>query len=597
MANAITMQQLANASVDVQTLEQVVNGDNNTDVTSRLGNTYPTLDKALKLIMQHGLVGSTPYKTYADLVAAKITVGTYGVVTNDSDPSKNGLYLNDNGTLKYSDLNSVPYLTRELNKLISEQIAQTATQKTNAGNDIVFAFADSDNKTAVNFDSLGNVNASNISSADDIAYAYAVVDDDNKVAFAIDKNGNLVSPTIDSINANLQKLNSNKIVDLQKTDYMHLFSYGQSLSRGATARPIISTSQPYNNVTFKSGVLKRPSEGIDYSDFIPLVESDNGYEGETPISGFANSFVARKVTNGEQASSWRFVGSAPGMVGYDIDSLDKNTAFYDYLIGQVQGGYDVAQSKNKSYSVWSIAYTQGEQDYAINTSYDKYKSMLMTLISNLTDDIKRITKQPFNPVFLIYQTASHRIYNRNTMTIAQAQLDLANSSDVILATPIYQLPKSNDNLHLTADSSNQLGRYYAKALEFTQRTGQKFEPLKPISIIAQGKIIDITFNKHDLTFDTSLLNTAKNMGFDVWVGDIVQDIISSVTITDNNRVRIVLSSNIPINATLSYAKGRSGDTVSWGNLRDNDDKDGYLDSQGNKRYLNNWCVMFEQKIN
>lgn len=69
--------------------------------------------------MQHGLVGSTPYKTYQDLVNAHIPVNTYAVVTSDSDLSKNGLYLNDNGTLKYSDLNTVPQLMTELNKLIN----------------------------------------------------------------------------------------------------------------------------------------------------------------------------------------------------------------------------------------------------------------------------------------------------------------------------------------------------------------------------------------------------------------------------------------------------------------------------------------------
>ena len=46
---AITLTQLQNASADAQTLEVVINGDENTDVTTRLGNTYPTLDKALKL--------------------------------------------------------------------------------------------------------------------------------------------------------------------------------------------------------------------------------------------------------------------------------------------------------------------------------------------------------------------------------------------------------------------------------------------------------------------------------------------------------------------------------------------------------------------
>ena len=51
MTEPITLEQLKNASLDAKTLEQVINGDDNTDVTSRLGATYPTLDKALKAIM------------------------------------------------------------------------------------------------------------------------------------------------------------------------------------------------------------------------------------------------------------------------------------------------------------------------------------------------------------------------------------------------------------------------------------------------------------------------------------------------------------------------------------------------------------------
>ena len=47
MAEPITLDQLKNASLDAKTLEAVINGDDNTDVTSRLGETYPTLAKTL----------------------------------------------------------------------------------------------------------------------------------------------------------------------------------------------------------------------------------------------------------------------------------------------------------------------------------------------------------------------------------------------------------------------------------------------------------------------------------------------------------------------------------------------------------------------
>lgn len=46
----INLQQLRNASHDADTLAEAVNGDENSDVTSRLGKQYPTLAKLLKMI-------------------------------------------------------------------------------------------------------------------------------------------------------------------------------------------------------------------------------------------------------------------------------------------------------------------------------------------------------------------------------------------------------------------------------------------------------------------------------------------------------------------------------------------------------------------
>lgn len=46
----IDLTQLANASLDAETLAEAMNGDENTDVTSRLGRKYPTLAKLLKTI-------------------------------------------------------------------------------------------------------------------------------------------------------------------------------------------------------------------------------------------------------------------------------------------------------------------------------------------------------------------------------------------------------------------------------------------------------------------------------------------------------------------------------------------------------------------
>ena len=77
---------------------------------------------------------------------------------------------------------------------------------------------------------------------------------------------------------------------------------------------------------------------------------------------------------------------------------------------------------------------------------------------------------------------------------------------------------------------------------------------------------------------------------------IAGDIISNVSIIDNNRVRLVLSETLPDGATLSYAKGRTAGSQSYGNLRDVDDANGYT-INNQKLHLHNWCVMFEYLVN
>ena len=48
MAEPISMQQLKNASLDVKSLEEVVNGNENVVVTTRLGETYPSIKSVLE---------------------------------------------------------------------------------------------------------------------------------------------------------------------------------------------------------------------------------------------------------------------------------------------------------------------------------------------------------------------------------------------------------------------------------------------------------------------------------------------------------------------------------------------------------------------
>lgn len=614
MTKPITIEQLQNASRDAKTLEQVVNGDENTDVTSRLGVTYPTLDKAIKLILENGLLGATPFANHQLLLSSSLDNDSYAVVTDDDNPIKNGIYQKVDGDWKYSSINENIRNSKYIDKAIIQHLLKSqypAEMQTKTGRDVVFAFADEVDSIGVTIDVLGNVNAYNLSSDIDTGFAFAVVDEKDSLAFWIDNAGNARSVNIDAMQQTLDiisnhydKVNAkpkHHILANRKTDYMHIVSYGQSLSRGATSRPPITTSQPYKNVTFASGVLPRHTETHDYTSFKPLIEQEFTGEGETPVSAMLNNLVRYKVESGESANDWVFVGTAPGRGGQPIVNLHKGTVMWDGMLEQFRSAYAIAQSQNKSYSVWAMAWTQGENDYGRDTTQDEYYQLLKQMHDDFADDVVNITKQNFKPPIVMYQVAAHRRYKRNNNQIALAQLQLANDNpDIIMACPIYHLPHNTDNLHLTADSSYQLGCYYAKALNQTLGTGEKWQPLQPTDVLWQDKVIDILFNKPSIVIDTTLVLQTHNYGFDVYSDDLLDDIITDIKVI-GNRVRIILSETPKLGSKLCYARGRDNDPATAGhingargNLRDNaGDDDNYQDSKGVTRYMHNWCVMFE----
>lgn len=101
MLEPITKQELIDASADALALEQVVNGTDTSDVTSRLARTYPTLAKAMRLIVENGLLGATPFNLGSQMIASGLANGSYAVVTDDPNPEINGFYQRQSGLWEF----------------------------------------------------------------------------------------------------------------------------------------------------------------------------------------------------------------------------------------------------------------------------------------------------------------------------------------------------------------------------------------------------------------------------------------------------------------------------------------------------------------
>lgn len=106
MADALTMQQLVDGGLDANTLEAAVNEDR--WITSRLGAEFASVPMASRLLVENGLLGATPYETYAAMTSNTTMVnGDYAVVTNDTDLSRNGVYVRSLGGYKFLKYNNL----------------------------------------------------------------------------------------------------------------------------------------------------------------------------------------------------------------------------------------------------------------------------------------------------------------------------------------------------------------------------------------------------------------------------------------------------------------------------------------------------------
>lgn len=95
MADAITIKALQDASLDAKSLEEVVNGNDTKQVTTRLGENYPSVKKAIKTLFENGGLPAAPFKTKALMTASALADGKYAMVTDET--ANNGLYVKTSG--------------------------------------------------------------------------------------------------------------------------------------------------------------------------------------------------------------------------------------------------------------------------------------------------------------------------------------------------------------------------------------------------------------------------------------------------------------------------------------------------------------------
>ncbi len=355
--------------------------------------------------------------------------------------------------------------------------------------------------------------------------------------------------------------------------YNHILFYGQSLSVGAAAGAVLSTAQPYSNVTFNGGPRAWDGSAYDFNAFKPLVEDavapapDGGTNrAETPCSGAANYASSLLAQAGIAPAEHIILASTGGWGGATIASLSKPGTRYSNLIAHVTG----AQALDTDHAVHALCWMQGENDIISETSFATYRAALAQLQADIEDDVQSETGQT-HPVYCLTYQVSYGA--RAHSDVALAQLDLAQKSDRFsLVTPTYHLPHAGDNVHLTAVGYKWAGAYFGRAYaEIVQ--GRKPRWLNPISATRRGTEIRVRFQVPSLplVLDTTALAATTDHGFRVTDGG-SPAAISSIT-TSGSDVVITLSSAPSAAVVVRYALDYIGAGLTItnggsGNLRD-----------------------------
>lgn len=387
----------------------------------------------------------------------------------------------------------------------------------------------------------------------------------------------------------------------------HLIAYGQSLSLGAAALPALTTSARHDSLRFGGGV--RPQDAGNsvqarYGALVPLIETENGVFGETPVAGALeqiNDLIEAEDGIAYTQSPQRYLGSAPGMGARRLSDLARGTDFYARLLQNVVQGQN--QAGCRPYDLRAVFWLQGEADYLEGTGQATYLSQLKSLQADLETDAAAITGQSAPLPLISYQVASHAANGATHPGIALAQWQASRQSARIhIAAPAYPFDYS-DEVHFTAASSKAIGAYLGLAYKRLVVDGMDWRPLEPLDLTLINPVtLEVRFHVPvpPLVLDAVTVSDPGASGFSLLGAGGAMIPITDVAVSAPDRVRLTTAAPIVGEATLRYAfeggtqSGRM--TGPRGNLRDSQGDSLVFDPSGIARPMHNWCVIFELPV-
>lgn len=424
----------------------------------------------------------------------------------------------------------------------------------------------------------------------------------------LDESINTLDENIDGLSEKIDVL-QDKIVPEAKlnAEIVGFICYGQSWTMGYDTNAIVS-EQRYDNLMLDSGLKNNPATDLNVSatSFAPLAEATTYSSsaqttkcGETPCT--AQTDIVKQLLLSENGISdtdakYQIFSAAPGMGNKSLEELAYGTDYYNRMIDVVRTANSIARAQGKVFVIPAISWAQGRATSNDATYYDQLEELRL----HMDADIKAITGQSIPVKLIAWQavfgnTTPKRFYDRYVYASEKYE-------NIICSGTFYNYNhKANDNLHLTADSQDWLGCQFGIAYKRSIIDGEKFIPLKPKKTEVYGNIayLDFYVPVKPLAFDTTLVSSISNYGFQIFDSGNTEKSISSVEIIAPDRIKIVCASDIASTDHIVYGGNGGTDysptTGKRGNLRDSQNIV-YKNHNNVDLPCYNWCVVFDKTI-
>ncbi|MGL2996486.1 sialate O-acetylesterase [Acinetobacter baumannii] len=584
-----------------------------TQLIEYLGDEVPTNEK---------LVNSFATKAIADSKTSLMPIDYKVTVTSDPDEANNGDYTWNGTELVKSPYDPVVISNGYTNRQV-ESIGNALDIKmaNDPKIDCIHADAlgraliyyDKENECFVGaglFESLFKI-IGQLKKYEDSRYSTDPVDANGRLLFGWDK---LTDSFFCGENFGVQQQTKNYHFFEQAQQIgtvNHMLWYGESYTMGAAAPDVLSTSQPYKNLTFDSG----PRKDVEATSVIPLREfftdpSVDGYHdrGETCCSGSANyASVSMMKNRGVRPNDHVIFSSTAGHGSFKLSDLIKGTSWYPRLLAHVSKAKQLIN--DPGYTPQIINFVQGANDAAVASRTPKsvYKPMLVQLQIDAETDIKTASGKD-NPIrFMLaqmsYGTAAHK-------DMALAHLELCQESDkFMLVTPMYHFPYDGDKIHLTNIGYKWMSAYFGRAYDQYIYENRKPDFINPRLAYIENDTVIIKFDVPalPLQIDTTSLAPTTDSGFKVLLLDengaiqldansqqVVAD-ITEVLIKDDT-VLLKLAAPVAEGALVRYGLDYQGTGLTLtegasGNLRDSTKETALI--EGEEKPLYHVCPHFE----